>query len=114
MIRTSFEARRLPARAALAALIAFAIAAEPDPAAWVAGDGVISAARAIVGRPATPGSVAGVARRSTRRVVRRSTVYVAALPRGCSTVSVNGALLHQCGATYYQPYGTQYVVVHVD
>jgi len=28
-------------------------------------------AQAVVGRPATPGSVAGVARRSTRRTVRR-------------------------------------------
>jgi len=29
-------------------------------------------AQAAVGRPATPGSVAGVARRSSRRAVRRS------------------------------------------
>jgi hypothetical protein len=28
-------------------------------------------AQAVIGRPATPGSVAGVARRSTRRAVRR-------------------------------------------
>jgi hypothetical protein len=31
----------------------------------------IDAAEARVGRPATPGSVAGVARRTTRRTVRR-------------------------------------------
>jgi hypothetical protein len=30
-----------------------------------------SAANAVVGRPATPGSVAGVARRTTRRAARR-------------------------------------------
>jgi len=30
----------------------------------------IDSARAVVGRPATPGSVAGVARRQTRRAVR--------------------------------------------
>jgi hypothetical protein len=31
----------------------------------------IETAQAVIGRPATPGSVAGVARRSTRRAVRR-------------------------------------------
>jgi hypothetical protein len=41
---------------------------------------IVSSAEARVGRPLTPGSVAGVARRTTRRVVRRSTIYVAALP----------------------------------
>ena len=34
-------------------------------------------AEAIVGAPLTPVSVAGVARRTTRRVVRRATIYVA-------------------------------------
>jgi hypothetical protein len=32
-----------------------------------------TAANAVIGRPATPGSVAGVARRTTRRTVRRHT-----------------------------------------
>ena len=71
-------------------------------------------AEARIGRPATPGSVAGVARRTTRRVVRRSTIYVAALPRGCASVTMSGVVLWHCGATYYQAYGTQYVVVHID
>jgi hypothetical protein len=31
----------------------------------------LDTADAVIGRPATPGSVAGVARRTTRRVVRR-------------------------------------------
>jgi len=31
----------------------------------------VDSAQAVVGRPATPGSVAGVARRTTRRAVRR-------------------------------------------
>lgn len=31
----------------------------------------VDTANAIIGRPATPGSVAGVARRTTRRAVRR-------------------------------------------
>lgn len=71
-------------------------------------------AEAIIGRPLTPVSVAGVARRTTRRTIRRTAVYVAALPGGCSTVVIEGTTLHQCGGTYYQPYGTQYVVVKVD
>jgi hypothetical protein len=75
---------------------------------------VVSEAEARVGRPATPGSVAGVARRTTRRRIRRSTVYVASLPRGCTTVVIEGTTLQQCGGTYYQADGSQYVQVYVD
>ena len=71
-------------------------------------------AEARVGRPATPGSVAGVARRTTRRVVRRTTVYVATLPPACTTVVIEGTTLQQCGGTYYQASGSQYVVVNVE
>lgn len=73
----------------------------------------IESAEAVIGRPLTPGSVAGVARRTTRRTIRRTTAYVAALPAGCRTVFVNGVSLHQCGGVYYQPYGGRYVVVDV-
>jgi hypothetical protein len=75
---------------------------------------VIPEAKAVIGRPATPGSVAGVSRRTSRRVIRRSTVYVASLPTGCSTVIIEGSQLYQCGASYYQSQGSQYVVVYVD
>ena len=71
-------------------------------------------AQAIIGRPLTPLSYAGVARRTTRRVIRRTAIYRATLPPNCTTVVIEGATLHQCGATYYQPSGTQYVVVEVD
>jgi len=71
-------------------------------------------AEARVGRPATPGSVGGVARRSTRRTVRRTTTYAATLPKGCTKVVIDGATLHQCGGTYYQSHNNQYVVVTVD
>ena len=74
---------------------------------------LIKAAEARVGRPLTPVSYAGVARRTTRRRIVRTSVYIAALPRGCTTVVIEGATLHQCGATYYQPSGGQYVVVNV-
>ena len=53
------------------------------------------------------------AARTTRRVIRRTNVYVATLPRGCVTVVIEGAALHHCGATYYRPYGSRYVVVTV-
>ena len=79
----------------------------------------IKTAEAVVGRRVTPVSYAGVARRTTRRVVTRRTivatsVYVAALPKGCTTVVIESTTLHQCGSTYYQASGSQYVVVNVN
>ena len=83
------------------------------PNTWI-DSGFVSSAEARPGRPATPRSAAGVARRTTRRTVRRTGAYVATLPGGCSTVTVNGAPLHYCGGTYYQSSGGQYVVVTVN
>ena len=57
------------------------------------GGPLVGQAEARVGRPMTPVSVAGVARRTTRRVVRRSAIYVATLPPACTTVTINGAVL---------------------
>ena len=67
-----------------------------------------------MGRPASPVSVAGVARRTTRRVIVATTVYVATLPPSCTVVVIEGTSLHHCGSTYYQASGTQYVVVNVN
>lgn len=75
---------------------------------------LIAPAEAIIGRPATPLSYAGVARRTTRRMIYRTSVYVAALPPSCTIVVIEGSSLHYCGGTYYQPYGKQYVVVNVQ
>lgn len=75
---------------------------------------LVSEAQAVVGRPLTPVSVAGVARRTTRRTIRRTAVYASTLPRGCAPVTISGAALHNCGGTYYQSSGSQYVVVNVD
>jgi hypothetical protein len=61
--------------------------------------------------------VAGVARRTTRRMVRRSAIYVTALPYGCTTVMIDYASYYRCGAPYYTYYvasGTRYEVVYVD
>ena len=75
---------------------------------------LIEKAQARVGRPMTPASAAGVARRTTRRVIRHTTVYVATLPRGYTTVVVEGVSLYHYGGKYYQVHGSQYVVVVVD
>ncbi len=83
-------------------------------APWLPGSLTVSDAHARVGRPATPTSRAGVARRTTRRRVRRSTVYVATLPSSCTEVIIEGTVLMDCGGTYYQASGSQYVVVYVD
>ncbi|WP_404926176.1 hypothetical protein [Mesorhizobium sp. ORM16] len=72
----------------------------------------ISQAEARVGRPLTPGSVAGVHRRTARRVIRRSTIYVARLPASCRTVVLYGVHVWHCGHTYYQATGGRYVVVY--
>ena len=75
---------------------------------------LIKESQARIGRPMTPVSVAGVARRTTRRTIHRTAVYAATLPRGCSTVVIEGTTLQQCGGTYYQPHGNQYVIVNVN
>jgi hypothetical protein len=82
--------------------------------AWMPAGLLIREAGAVVGRPATPRSVAGVARRTTRRHIRRTTIYAASLPPSCTTVVVEGTTLQQCGGTYYQADGSQYVVVNVE
>ena len=85
-----------------------------DPVSLVREGSVSSQAMAKVGRPLTPGSAAGVARRTTRRVIRRTNIYVAKLPAGCVKTSVNGTSVWHCGATYYQHTGSKYVVVHIN
>ncbi len=81
---------------------------------WHPGEFFISEAHARPGRPMTPTSVAGVARRTTRRTIRRTNRYVATLPRSCTTVTIDGTRLHHCGTSYYQSYNKQYVIVNVD
>lgn len=71
-------------------------------------------AGAVIGRPLTPGSVAGVARRTTRRQIRRSTIYAATLPPSCVRQNIDGIEVWSCGGTYYQQSGNQYVVVYID
>lgn len=72
---------------------------------------LVSDAQARVGRPATPGSVAGVARRTTRRTIRRG-AYIGVIPAGCPYGSYYGYNLYYCGGVYYQKSGGGYVVVY--
>jgi len=95
-------------------VIGFLVAAGLIVDVWTPINLVNSEVEAVVGRPVTPGSVAGVARRTTRRTIRRSTIYIASLPKGCTTVVIEGQSCYQCGGTYYQAHGTQYVIVYVD
>lgn len=85
--------------------------------------GFISDAEAIIGRPATPVSYAGVARRTTYRAATvavastPTTVVVASapapatlavgsvvtvLPAGCETAAIGGVTYQKCGNVYYQ------------
>ena len=100
-------------RIAILAAFAAGLALDGDPTNWI-GANPFASAEARVGRPLTPVSVAGVARRTTRRVVRRTTIYIAALPPGCSQVAINGESYYGCGAVYYQQYGSQYVLVEIQ
>ena len=71
----------------------------------------ISKADARVGRPLTPVSVAGVARRTTRRTFRRG-AYLATIPAGCAFGTYYGYSLYHCGGAYYQKSGGGYVIVY--
>jgi hypothetical protein len=73
-------------------------------------------AHAVIGRPLTPLSYAGVARRTTRRAYRAGAYggyggYAAApvgvvttLPTGCGTMAGGGTVVYDCGGTRYAPY----------
>lgn len=83
---------------------------------------VAEEAAAIVGRPLTPVSYAGVARRTARRTTYAyaatapyhysSAAYVSTLPAGCNTVVTAGVAYRSCGATMYRPYFNGTTVVY--
>jgi hypothetical protein len=99
---------------AMTALALLLTGIEFQPGELLGNVSLVKEAQAVVGRPLTPVSAAGVARRTTRRVIRRTTIYVATLPPSCTVIVIEGTTLHQCGGTYYQSSGTQYVIVNVD
>jgi len=70
---------------------------------WLASD-----AFAVIGRPATPLSYAGVARRTTRRAVVATTPApvvttsaVTTLPAGCAEARQGGVTHYNCGSVRY-------------
>jgi hypothetical protein len=75
----------------LAALVSLGILFVSDNFSAVAPSTLLSKAEARVGRPMTPGSVAGVARRTTRRAV-------------VGGAAVYGARRHYGGTCGYYPY----------
>lgn len=81
---------------------------------WLTHEMVTQKALAVIGRPLTPASYAGVARRTTRRMIYATSTYVTALPVGYTTVVVEGTSLYYYNGVYYQPSGNQYVVVTVN
>lgn len=80
------------------------------PAVAVGTVGAATLAHSLIRRPWAPGSVDGVARRTPRRVVRRSTICASTLQKGCTAISLSGVTYLRCGTTYYQPRNGQYVV----
>lgn len=89
----------------------FAVLAAGSAAALASGT-----ALARIGRPATPGSVAGVRRRTRRRtrrrVYRHMTLY--SLPYGCNTTRYRGSTMYYyCGGIWYQPVYQGTTVVYV-
>lgn len=78
MTRRALRASQLALAAAAAMLVLFAND-NPSPSQ---GTSLVTQAQARVGRPATPGSVAGVARRTSRRTTRRAVGVGAAATYG--------------------------------
>jgi hypothetical protein len=104
-----------------------------DAPVWVSvPGGFVGEANAIIGRPITPVSYAGVARRTSRRVVRRNVAYSSAaatttyttapapaptqpagapplgtvvnqLPSGCVSSPQGGIEYYNCNGVFYRP-----------
>lgn len=100
-------------RVAIAAMaLAFGVTALPATGALLAP----GRAHAVVGRPVTPASYAGMARRTSRRTARRTTARTTAamttLPADCVAA---GAVYTCSGARYEQSFdGGNVVYVEVD
>jgi hypothetical protein len=96
---------------ALVFALATAFTLEIDPISLATGKIGPQPAEARVGRPLTPGSVAGVARRTTRRAIRRGAYYNALPSATCVASTVYGYAVYDCGGVYYESSGSGYVIV---
>ncbi len=103
-----------PKRIVLVAAIAvagFFTIPQNEESVLLGGSCLVGEAKARVGRPLTPLSYAGIARRTSRRVARRTTVRLNALPGGCHYGPYNGASYWNCDGVYYEQQGNVYVQV---
>lgn len=75
------------------------------------GNPFIGEAEARPGRPLSPTSFAGVARRTSRRVARRTTIRLNSLPRGCVYGPYYGDNYWNCGGSYYIQENNYYIQV---
>lgn len=82
-------------KAAFALAVALAVLSLDDTA-LTRGELALTEAHAVRGRPATPLSYAGVARRTTRRAVAVGTAAAVAAPRCVQTVDVYGRVITRC------------------
>ena len=83
---------------AIAAMVGADLGAEIG----IPGVNMITEAQARVGRPLTPMSYAGVARRTSRRVARRTIYRITVLPAGCLYGPYYGGSYYRCGSLYYR------------
>ncbi len=76
---------------------------------------VVNDAEAVIGRPATPGSVAGARRRTRRRVTRSVAIGARAttLPAGFTTVVAGGQTYYVHDGVFYKRYYEGNNVVYV-
>lgn len=115
MRRTSSRHGNKVATALVAGLALLAIGELTDTSPLLLGG---DDAHAVIGRPLTPMSYAGVARRTTRRAAYAGaygygTAYVppavataavvTTLPAGCARAVSGGAVFYDCGASRYEP-----------
>lgn len=88
-----------------------AVLAATATGAWLSH---IGSAQAGFERPPVPSASPAVLLATTVRVIRRSTVYVTTLPKGCVRTEINNTVVWRCGKTYYEADGNRYVLVYID
>ena len=81
---------------------------------WAAAAAITFAVLLGEGLSATAPILSFVSDAEAKVVIRRSTTYVAVLPKGCVRTRIGGVVLWQCGTVYYQPYRGSYVVVYIN
>ncbi len=102
---------KIAKKTALVAALVTAFTFEFDPISLASGQAGPKPVSAEIGRPLTPGSIAGVARRTNRRAMRRGAYYNSLPSAKCVRATVYGYAVWDCGGRYYQSSGNGYVIV---